>query len=254
MRPIIFRQMFEHLSSTYTYILACSATREAIIIDPVIETVIRDSGVIKDLHLNLKLAANTHVHADHVTGSGELRKLFPQCKTVISRAAKVNSNILVTQGDILKFGEENLEVRSTPGHTDGCISLVSHKHKMVFTGDALLIRGCGRTDFQQGNSNVLYESVHSQILSLPKDYLLYPGHDYKGLTCTTVEEELENNPRLRKSKPEFVDIMKNLNLPYPRQIDKSLPANLVCGVFELMDEKTKQMVQDAFKMDQGQRH
>uniref|UniRef100_A0A915KKV6 Persulfide dioxygenase ETHE1, mitochondrial n=1 Tax=Romanomermis culicivorax TaxID=13658 RepID=A0A915KKV6_ROMCU len=225
-------QFFEHASSTYTYLLGCIATRNAIIIDPVLETAERDSKYVKELGLKLIYAANTHCHADHVTGSGKLKQLLPGCKSLIAESSNCKADVLVKPGDIVEFGNLKLEVRSTPGHTDGCITYVDHEHRMAFTGDALLIRGCGRTDFQQGDPALLYESVHKQILSLPKDYLLYPAHNYHGVMVTSVEEELKYNLRLTKSKEEFVEIMKNLNLAKPAQIDRAVPANLVCGILD----------------------
>jgi len=231
-RAIIFRQMFEHVSSTYTYLLACAATKEAVIIDPVLDTVERDVTVIKEMDLKLVYAINTHVHADHITGSGHIKRRVPGVKSVIGAKAGAKADQFVNHLDKVKFGNTELEVRSTPGHTNGCITFVSHTGRMAFTGDALLIRGCGRTDFQDGSPARLYDSVHEQILSLPKDFLLYPAHDYKGFTASSVAEELLYNPRLTKSKEEFVQIMDNLKLAYPKQIDKAVPANLTCGVVE----------------------
>lgn len=238
-KDIVFRQLLEYKSFTYSYLVADPDTKEAILIDPVIETVPRDSKIVKDLGLNLKYAINTHVHADHITGTGFLKKQFPMCKSAISAASKADADIKLKEGDKLTFGKYELEVRSTPGHTNGCITYVWHEKEMAFTGDALLVRGCGRTDFQEGSSETLYNSVHSKIFSLPPNYTLYPAHDYTGQTSTTVEEEKMMNPRLTKSKEEFVKIMKELNLPYPKQIDKALPANLVCGLHNLPGEFSK---------------
>lgn len=238
-KDFVFRQLLEYKSFTYTYLVADPDTREAILIDPVIETVPRDSKIVKDLGLNLKYAINTHVHADHITGTGFLKKQFLSCKSAISAASKADADVKLKEGDKLTFGKYELEVRSTPGHTNGCITYVWHEKEMAFTGDALLVRGCGRTDFQEGSSETLYNSVHSKIFSLPPNYTLYPAHDYTGQTSTTVEEERMMNPRLTKSKEEFVKIMKELNLPYPKQIDKALPANLVCGLYNLPEELSK---------------
>ncbi|CAD5118317.1 DgyrCDS7030 [Dimorphilus gyrociliatus] len=230
MSDFILRQLFEPESSTYTYLLADPETKEAVLIDPVIEKVDRDVMQVTDLGLKLIYALNTHVHADHVTGTGLLKKRITTCKSVIARVSKARADVYLDHGDTIKFGRFELEVRSTPGHTDGCLTYVLHEKKLAFTGDALLIRGCGRTDFQQGNSESLYNSVHSQILSLPKDYQLYPAHDYTGRSVTTVEEESRLNPRLTKSLEEFIQIMNNLNLPYPKKIDRALPANMICGL------------------------
>ena len=235
---LIFRQLFENRSFTYTYILADAATRDAVIIDPVIDVVERDLSIIKELGLNLKYALNTHVHADHVTGSGEMKKLVPTMQSVLGEP-RAKADVYIKEGDKLEFGKFSLECRSTPGHTDGCVTFVCHESCMAFTGDALLIRGCGRTDFQQGNSRTLYENVHGKILSLPDNFLLYPGHDYTGQTVSTVAEEKTFNRRLTKPVDEFVKIMENLNLPYPKQIDKALPLNMVCGLQEELDKQKK---------------
>ncbi|XP_030043030.1 persulfide dioxygenase ETHE1, mitochondrial [Microcaecilia unicolor] len=227
---LIFRQLFELKSSTYTYILADAESKEAVIIDPVLETVERDARLIRELGLTLLYAANTHVHADHVTGSGRLKEKIPGCRSVLSLESGGKADVYIKAGDTIKFGGLTLEVRSTPGHTNGCVTYILGDHSMAFTGDALLIRGCGRTDFQQGNPETLYKSVHEEILSLPDECQLYPAHDYTGQTVTTVAEEKQFNPRLTKPLSEFCKIMKNLNLPYPKQIDFAVPANLLCGL------------------------
>ncbi|KAG9470811.1 persulfide dioxygenase ETHE1, mitochondrial [Eleutherodactylus coqui] len=229
-RGLIFRQMFEPVSCTYTYLLADADTKEAILIDPVMETANRDAKLVKELGLNMTYAANTHCHADHITGTGVLKKLLPGCKSVISKDSGAMADIHIQQGDLIKFGKYSLEARATPGHTDGCLTYVLNDKSMAFTGDALLIRGCGRTDFQQGCPKTLYKSVHSQIFTLPDSCHLYPAHDYTGQMVTTVEEEKRLNPRLTKSEAEFAKIMNNLNLPRPKQIDIAVPANLKCGI------------------------
>lgn len=229
-QDFIFRQLLEYKSFTYTYLLADPETKEAILIDPVLETVDRDVKLVGDMGLTLKYGVNTHVHADHITGTGKIKEKIPTCKSVISAAGKAKADVLLKEGDKIKFGRFELEARSTAGHTNGCMTFVWHEKGMVFTGDALLIRGCGRTDFQEGDAGLLYENVHKKILSLPANFQLYPAHDYTGQTVTTVAEEKQYNPRLTKPKAEFIEIMKNLNLPYPKQIDLALPANLVCGI------------------------
>ncbi|KAB0798999.1 hypothetical protein PPYR_06879 [Photinus pyralis] len=228
----IFRQLFDATSSTYTYLLADTTTREAVLIDPVFEHAGRDAQLCKDLNLNLKYAMNTHMHADHITGTGVLKKLT-KCKSVISKASGADADVHVNETDVVTFGRHKLQIFATPGHTNGCITYYSPEQGIAFTGDTLLIRGCGRTDFQEGNSEMLYHNVHKKIFTLPPATQLYPAHDYKGLTSTTVDEEKRLNPRLTKSLQEFVKIMDNLNLPYPKMIDKAVPANKVCGVFEL---------------------
>ncbi|XP_067143817.1 persulfide dioxygenase ETHE1, mitochondrial [Centruroides vittatus] len=233
-----FRQLFDGTSYTYTYLLADKNTKEAILIDPVLEQANRDVKLVKELGFDLIYAANTHVHADHVTGTGKIKTLLPKCKSVISKASGAKADKLTVPGDVLKIGNYELEIRSTPGHTDGCVTYVLHDQKVAFTGDALLIRGCGRTDFQQGSSEKLYNSVHTQILSLPDDYTLFPAHDYNGLTSTTVKEEKQWNPRMNKNKEEFVELMKNLNLAYPKMIDVAVPANMICGIQEVGEKKS----------------
>ncbi|XP_047059082.1 persulfide dioxygenase ETHE1 homolog, mitochondrial [Lolium rigidum] len=237
-RRLLFRQLFEKESSTYTYLLADIADPEkpAVLIDPVDRTVDRDLNLIKELGLKLIYAMNTHVHADHITGTGLIKTKLPGAKSVISKASKAKADRSVEHGEKIHFGNLFLEVRATPGHTAGCVTYVTgdtHDQpspRMAFTGDALIIRGCGRTDFQGGSSDELYQSVHSQIFTLPKDTLLYPAHDYKGFTVTTVEEEAAYNARLTKDKETFKTIMENLNLSYPKMIDVAVPANLVCGI------------------------
>ncbi|XP_053123569.1 persulfide dioxygenase ETHE1, mitochondrial [Hemicordylus capensis] len=227
---LLFRQLFEEESFTYTYLLADTKTKEAVLIDPVLETAKRDSMLVKQLGLNLLFAVNTHCHADHITGTGLLKQLLPGCRSVISRESGASADLLIKEGHTLTFGAFALEPRSTPGHTDGCLTYVLNDKSMAFTGDALLIRGCGRTDFQQGSPETLYRSVHEKIFTLPGDCLVYPAHDYTGQTVSTVEEERTLNPRLTLSKEEFVELMKNLNLPKPKQIDLAVPANLKCGI------------------------
>ncbi|KAK6774702.1 hypothetical protein RDI58_029941 [Solanum bulbocastanum] len=237
---LIFRQLFEKESSTYTYLLADSLhpDKPALLIDPVDRTVDRDLALVKELGLKLIYAINTHVHADHVTGSGLIKTKVSGVKSIISKSSNARADLFVEPGDKIYIGDIYLEVRATPGHTLGCITYVTGdgvnqpQPRMAFTGDALLIRGCGRTDFQGGSSDKLYDSVHSQIFTLPKDTLLYPAHDYKGFTVSTVGEEMLYNPRLSKDKETFKNIMQNLNLPYPKMIDIAVPSNMVCGLQE----------------------
>lgn len=211
------------------YLLADAFSKEGVLIDPVLEMLDRDLAVIKDLDIQLLYGVNTHCHADHVTGTGELKKRVQGLKSAIAAASGADADVKFAHGDVLMFGKFRLEVRATPGHTNGCCSLLL-PGCAVFTGDAVLIRGCGRTDFQQGNSGQLYDNVHAQVFSLPEETRIYPGHDYKGYTMSTVGEEKKLNPRLTKSKEDFIAFMGGLNLPYPKRIDVALPANLKCGV------------------------
>jgi sulfur dioxygenase len=228
---VIFRQLFEARSSTYTYLLADESTREAVLIDPVYEELARDAALVGELGLTLRYSLETHVHADHVTAAWMLKQRLGS-QMVASRQAGVScADVLVDEGDQVRFGGVVLEVRATPGHTSGCVTYVTSDHAMAFTGDALLIRGSGRTDFQQGDAARLYRSVHERIFSLPDSCLIYPGHDYRGRTASSVAEERTYNPRLGggRSATDFVGTMENLGLPHPKQIDVAVPSNLRCG-------------------------
>ncbi len=229
---MLFRQLFDPESSTYTYLLADPETREAALIDPVIDQVERDVQLLKELDLKLVHTLETHAHADHVTASGLLRQRLGSRSVVSEAAGAACADVKVHHGDQVRVGGITLEVRATPGHTSGCVSYVTADHKHAFTGDALLIRGCGRTDFQQGDAATLYDSVHEQIFSLPEDTHIWPGHDYRGRTTSTVGEEKAHNPRLGggRDKGAFVTIMSELNLALPKKIDVAVPANLACGL------------------------
>jgi glyoxylase-like metal-dependent hydrolase (beta-lactamase superfamily II)/rhodanese-related sulfurtransferase len=228
---MLFRQLFDAPSSTYTYLLADDRSHEAVLIDSVFEQFERDAALITELGLKLVYTLETHVHADHVTAAWLMRERFGSRIVLSKHGGAEGADVLVDDGDVVRFGAYVLEVRSTPGHTNGCVTYVLGEHRMAFTGDALLIRGAGRTDFQQGDARTLYRSVTTKILSLPDDTVLYPGHDYSGRTMTSVGEEKRFNPRLGgdRSEDDFVGYMNNLGLPHPKQIDVAVPANLECG-------------------------
>jgi glyoxylase-like metal-dependent hydrolase (beta-lactamase superfamily II) len=229
-----FRQLLDPETSTWTYLLGDEATGEAILIDPVLEQMERDRTLLAELSLRLVATLETHVHADHVTASGRLREALGSRVVVGAAAGIENADRALVDGECFGFGGVELEARATPGHTAGCTSFVCHAERIAFTGDALLIRGCGRTDFQQGDARTLFASVREKIFTLPDDTLLYPGHDYRGRTVTTVGEEKAWNPRLGLAKgvDEFVSIMAGLDLAYPKRIDVAVPANLVSGLIE----------------------
>ncbi|CAD6198149.1 unnamed protein product [Caenorhabditis auriculariae] len=212
----IFRQLVEFQSYTYTYILGCEKTRQAVIIDPVDKTADRDIQLLKDFDLNLVYGLNTHVHADHITGTHLLRKAFPSMKSVLSRASGGKADRLVDDGEDVQFGEQKLEVRATPGHTNGCVTYVWHELRRAFTGDSLLVRACGRTDFQEGNAAAL----------------IFIGHNYNGILQTSVLEEKNLNPRLTKTEEKFLETMENLHLAHPKQLDEAVPANMKDGEVE----------------------
>jgi sulfur dioxygenase len=234
---MIFRQLFDPQSSTYTYLLADSATREAVLIDPVFEHARRDGALIEELGLKLAWTLETHVHADHVTGASLLKRRFGSRIALSKDGGAEGADRLLADGERVGFGRRSLEVRATPGHTGGCLSYVLDDQSMVFTGDALLIRGCGRTDFQEGSPQRLYRSVRDRIFPLPDHCLIYPAHDYRGLTSSSVAEERMYNPRLAESigEGDFVGYMKHLGLAHPKLMDVAVPANLRCGKPEQED-------------------
>lgn len=226
---MIFEQFFEPDSSTFTYLLGCEHTRQAVLIDTVECDVEKYVAALQKHDLTLVYTLETHVHADHVTAADTLRKRLGSKSVVHRDAGAMCGDLLVTDGIHVQVGSIDIEVRYTPGHTNGCVSY--YVGDRIFTGDALLIGGCGRTDFQQGNAGQLYDSIHKQIFSLPDETLIYPGHDYNGNTVSTVGQEKRENKRLggQKSRQAFVEIMANLKLAYPKQIDVALPANQACG-------------------------
>ena len=228
---MIFRQLFDPQSSTYTYLLADGATREALLIDPVFEQARRDAALIEELGLRLRWTLETHVHADHVTGAWLLKEKLGSRIAVSAESGAEGADKYLQPGEKIAFGKRSVEARATPGHTSGCLTYVLDDASMAFTGDTLLIRGCGRTDFQQGDPGKLFRSVRAQIFSLPDECTLFPGHDYRGLTATSVGEEKLYNPRLAEGilEQDFVGYMKHLALAHPKQMEQAVPANLKCG-------------------------
>jgi sulfur dioxygenase len=229
MNNLIFHQLFEKETSTYTYLLADATTREAIIIDSTIDTVTRDLKLIEELSLKLTYVLETHVHADHITGAWNLKEVTGAQIALSASSNAQGADVYLIDGQELTFGAHTITALSTPGHTDSCISYFIPG--MVFTGDALLIRGTGRTDFQQGNAHTLFWSIRKKIFSLPDETTIYPGHDYHGHTSSTVLQEKQFNPRVRleNSEETFVEIMSQLKLDKPKRIHEAVPANMVCG-------------------------
>lgn len=227
---MMMRQLFEPVSSTYTYLLACEDTGLAVLIDPVMPAWQRDLAIINSLDLQLLMTVDTHIHADHITSA---RKLRDEVGSKIAHPAFDNldcADLKLEEGTPLQIGSMTLAPLHTPGHTDG-----HHSYQLndrIFTGDALLIDGCGRTDFQNGNADDLYHSVRKKLFALPDEILVYPGHDYQGRWVSSVAQEKQRNPRLggNKTLSEFVEIMNNLNLAYPKFIDMAVPGNRQCGV------------------------
>ncbi len=228
---MFLRQLYDLQTGTYTYLLADKDSGEAILIDPVYEQAMRDEALLNELGLKLIYTLETHVHADHITSAWLLHKRLGSKIAVSGEAGVEGMHRTLAHGDKIKFGKLSLMVLATPGHTKGCLTFVLKTKKIAFTGDCLLIRGCGRTDFQGGDAAQMYHSIHTHIFTLPEDFLLYPGHDYKGLTSTCVAEEKFFNPRLggQLSEQDFVGFMDNLGLDHPKKIDIAVPSNLKCG-------------------------
>jgi glyoxylase-like metal-dependent hydrolase (beta-lactamase superfamily II) len=226
-RNMKLRQLFDRDTSTYTYLLWDEESREALVIDPVLEKVDRDLKLIEELGLSLRYVLDTHVHADHVTASSALREMTG-ATVVASKLGPACADRKVAAGDRIEIGDVVIEVLETPGHTDDSISY--HVDGNVFTGDAMLIRGNGRTDFQNGDPSVLYDTLTKVLFALSDDTVVWPGHDYRGQTASTIGEEKRYNARIAgKRREEFIQIMNDLGLPRPRYIDVAVPRNLACG-------------------------
>ena len=228
---MLFRQLFDQTSSTYTYLLADERSRDAVLIDCVYEQHARDAALIRELGLTLRHTLDTHVHADHVTGAWLMKMELLSTIALARVYGAANVDLPLAHGDVVRFGGEALEVRATPGHTDGCLSFVTADHTRVFTGDALLVRGAGRTDFQQGDAHRLFASIRDQLFTLPDGCIVCPAHDYEGRTSSTIGEERAFNPRIGggAAEEDFVAYMRNLALPHPKQLALALPANLRAG-------------------------
>ncbi len=226
---MLFRQMFDSESSTYTYLLADLEQKEAILVDPVLEQVERDLKLLQELGLTLRYCLETHIHADHITGTGKLRELTG-CLDILPENAQAEcANRHIQDEETLELGAIILKAIATPGHTDSHMAYLVNGER-VLTGDALFIRGCGRTDFQNGDAGTLYNSVTKKLFTLPDATLVYPAHDYRGHTVSTIGEEKQWNPRFaNRDKNNFIELMNNLNLPNPKKMMEAVPANELCG-------------------------
>ena len=250
---MIFRQLVEPESSTYTYLIGCENTGEAVLLDPVIETCERDMEAVAALGLNLAFTLDTHIHADHITGACRLRSLTG-CEVAYPADDNLScADVEVSEEAPLSVGDLTIRALFTPGHTDKHHSYIIEQggHTQVFTGDALLIDGCGRTDFQNGDSAVLFKSVREKLFALPEGTLVYPAHDYSGRRVSTIMQERTRNPRLNDeiSLSEFQRIMAELDLPYPKKIDVAVPANLKCG--DCVEEAVEHLHKIGGKSPQG---
>jgi glyoxylase-like metal-dependent hydrolase (beta-lactamase superfamily II) len=226
---MLFRQLFDPETSTYTYLIADPGTGSALLVDPVVEQVERDLKLLNELGLTLEYCLETHIHADHITGTAKLRELT-HCQGVVPEGAQAAcADRFLKHGEVLTLGTIRIQAIATPGHTDSHMAYwVNGTH--LLTGDALLIRGCGRTDFQSGDAGTLYDSVTGRLFSLPDTTLVYPGHDYRGYTVSTISEEQRFNPRFfGRNRQHFIEFMASLNLPDPKRIMEAVPANERCG-------------------------
>jgi len=230
---MLFKQLLEPDSCTYTYLLSCEQTGETVLIDPVLDTAERDLNVLKDMGLTLTYTLDTHIHADHLSGAQRLKSLSGSQIAYPAIDALPCADIGVKEGTPFRVGHIDIHPLFTPGHTDHhhAYLIDNGTQKMLFSGDALLIEACGRTDFQSGDAATLYQSIHQKFFTLADETLVYPGHDYEGRFITSIAQEKQRNPRLGNNKPlnEFVTIMETMDLPYPRKIDFAVPGNQQCG-------------------------
>ncbi|HLL85368.1 MAG TPA: MBL fold metallo-hydrolase [Longimicrobium sp.] len=230
---MLFRQLFDAATSSYTYLLADEESRQALLIDPVFEQVDRDLQLLKELGLVLVYTLETHVHADHITGAAQLAQRTGARLVAPREGGPVCAEVKVWEGDVIELGSLSLRVLSTPGHTCGCVSYAMEDR--VFTGDALLIRTCGRTDFQGGDPSRLYDSITRKLFALPDETLVFPAHDYKGQTVSTIGEEKRFNVRAAgRNRDQFVELMRGLKLALPKRIHEAVPANLAGGWLEAL--------------------
>jgi sulfur dioxygenase len=226
---MLFRQLFDAETSTYTYLIADLDTKEAILVDPVLEQVDRDIKLLKELGLNLRYCLETHIHADHITGTDRLRQMTGCLGIVPENAHAACADRHLRDGETLQLGAITIQAIATPGHTDSHNAYLVNRDR-VLTGDALFIRGCGRTDFQSGDAGTLYDSVTQRLFALPDETSVYPAHDYRGHTVSTIKEEKQWNPRfVGRTRDGFIEFMSNLNLPDPKKIMEAVPANEMCG-------------------------
>jgi glyoxylase-like metal-dependent hydrolase (beta-lactamase superfamily II) len=249
---MIFRQLFEPVSSTYTYLLGCETTREGVLIDPVMPTWERDLTVLNALNLKLALTIETHIHADHITSALHLKREVGSRIAYPAMSRVTCADQLIEDAREVRVGGIVLKAAHTPGHTDDHFAYLVDDR--VFTGDALLIDGCGRTDFQNGDAQTLFESVRGKLFTLPDDTLVYPAHDYQERRVSTIAQERARNPRLgeQKTLDDFLQIMRDLALPYPKFIDHAVPGNRACGVCPPdLDEHLRQYCEKMEKSPQG---
>jgi sulfur dioxygenase len=229
MRDLLFRQLFDAESSTYTYLIADLSTGSAMLVDPVLGQVDRDLKLLQELGLNLRYALETHVHADHITGTARLREATGCLGIVPEYAHTACADRFIRDGESLALGPITIQAIATPGHTDSHMAYLINGNR-VLTGDALLIRGCGRTDFQSGDAGALFDSVTRRLFSLPEETLVYPAHDYRGHTVSTIGEEKQWNARfVGRDRLAFIEFMTHLVLPQPKKIMEAVPANEQCG-------------------------
>ena len=249
---MIFRQLFEPVSSTYTYLLGCEETGQAVLIDPVLPAWQRDLELVNRLGLKLAMTVDTHIHADHITSAALLKREAGSRIVIPALDALPCTDLGMEDGVPLQVGAMRLDPMHTPGHTDSHFAVIAGAR--VFTGDALLIDGCGRTDFQSGDPRALYDSVRGRLFGLPGETLVYPAHDYQGRWVSSIAQEKQRNPRLGGDRTlvEFVHLMENLDLPYPKFIDYAVPGNLACGVCPLdLPERLQGYCQEMAESPQG---